>query len=103
MDEIKREAAMFPEKEKTGIYVATQEYWPMPWYVRDYPGTQFSGQWPGVAGETPSISQKIIVAHADQQSNLIGVSGWRASLRTYKLRPGVELMYFVREGSPQQK
>lgn len=101
MKEIEREADEFPEKEKTGIYVASPDYWPMPWYVRNYPETVFSGQWPGVAGEAPSISQKIIVANADQQSNLDGVAGWHRSPRTYKLRPGVELMLFVRDITPQ--
>lgn len=102
MDEVKREAGAFPEKERTGIYVASPDYWPMPWYVRDYPETLFSGQWPGVAGEAPSISQKIIIANADQRANLNGISGWRASSRNYKLRPGVELMYFVREEAQQK-
>lgn len=103
VDEIKREADASPEKEKTGIYIASAEYWPMPWYLRDYTSTLFAGQWPGTVGETPAISQKIIVAHADQQSNMNGIPGWRPSLRTYKLRPGVELMLFVREETPSQK
>lgn len=103
IEEIKREADLSPEKEKTGIYVASPEYWPMPWYLRDYPSTLYSGQWPGTVGNAPAISQKIIVAHADQQSNLNGVSGWRQSPRTYKLRPGVELLLFVREEPTEQK
>ena len=56
----------------------------------------------GIVGEAPSIAQKIIVANADQQSNLNGVKGWRPSTRMYKLRPGVELMLFVREEASQQ-
>lgn len=103
IDEIKREAGSFPEKEKTGIYVATPEHWPMPWYLRDYSGTAYLGNWPGVVGEAPVISQKIIVASADQKQNLNGVPGWRSGPRTYKLRPGVELMLFVREGTPPQQ
>ena len=103
IDEIKREADAFPDKEKTGIYIASPEYWPMPWYLRDYTSTLYSGQWPGTVGDAPAISQKIIVAHADQQSNLNGVPGWRQSPRTYKLRPGVELLLFVREESAEQK
>lgn len=97
IEEIKREAESFPEKKQTGIYVASSQHWPLPWYLRDYPSTAYTGTWPGVAGEPLAIPQKIIVASAEQQSNLNGVSGWRLGSRTYKLRPGVELMLFVRE------
>lgn len=97
---LEHEADNFPTKKKTGIYVASPEHWPLPWYLRDYPGTDYSGRWPGEPGVVPVISQPIILAHADQQANLDGVPGWRASSRTYKLRPGVELMLFVRDESP---
>lgn len=98
---IEREADNFSTKKKTGIYVASPEHWPLPWYLRDYPGTDYSGRWPGEPGAAPAISQPIMLAHADQQSNLDGVSGWRrASPRTYKLRPGVELLLFVRDEAP---
>lgn len=98
---IELEADKLPTKNKTGIYVASGEHWPLPWYLRDYPGTDYSGRWPGQPGIAPVISQPIILAHADQQSNLDGVPGWRqASARRYKLRPGVELLLFVRDEAP---
>ncbi|MFN0109550.1 MAG: flippase activity-associated protein Agl23 [Blastocatellia bacterium] len=102
VDRIKLEANAFPEKEKTGVYIASPDYWPMPWYMRNHSGTEFSGHWPGTAGEAPTISHKIIVANADQQSNLDGIPGWRAIPQKFKLRPGVELMLFVRETTPPQ-
>ena len=98
---LEHEADNLPTKKKTGIYVASPEHWPLPWYLRDYPGTDYSGRWPGEPGVAPAISQPIILAHADQQSNLDGIPGWRrASPRTYKLRPGVELLLFVRDETP---
>jgi predicted membrane-bound mannosyltransferase len=94
---LESEADKLPSKKKTGIYLATPEHWPLPWYLRDYPSTDYSSRWPGEPGTAPSISQPIILAHTNQQANLNGIAGWRASPRTYKLRPGVELLLFVRD------
>ncbi|MDX2042035.1 MAG: TIGR03663 family protein [Acidobacteriota bacterium] len=97
---LEREADKFPTKKKTGIYVASPEHWPLPWYLRDYSSTDYSGRWPSEPGTAPGISQPIILAYGNQQANLNGIAGWRASSRTYKLRPGVELLLFVRDEAP---
>src|SRR5205085_427871 len=56
LDELKRETDKLPTKDQTAIYVAAPEYWPLPWYLRDYKA-QFAGKWPVAAGERFSISE----------------------------------------------
>jgi uncharacterized protein (TIGR03663 family) len=102
VEEIKREAAKMPTREATGIYVATPDYWPLPWYLRDYDHTAYTGSWPVALGEKPNISQPIVIANASQQSPLDGVEGWRKSAQSYVLRPGVELILFIRDDNLQQ-
>jgi uncharacterized protein (TIGR03663 family) len=80
---------------ETPIYVSSPEYWPLPWYLRDYKNVAFSG---GMPADGPSqISQPIIIANANQQSILAGMPGWRALPQTFTLRPGVELAVYVRD------
>ncbi len=101
VEEIKREAAKMPTGEATGIYVASPDYWPLPWYLRDYNQTAYTGSWPVALGEKPNISQPIVIANASQQSYLEGIAGWRRGVQSYVLRPGVELMLFIRDDNPQ--
>ncbi len=102
VDQVKAEAARFPTKDGTGIYVASPDYWPLPWYLRDYERTAYTGDWPKPLGESLNISQPMVIANVSQQSYLVGAPGWRISSRAYKLRPGVELVLFVRDETPQQ-
>lgn len=100
LDELKRETDKLPTKDTTAIYVAAPEYWPMPWYLRDYKA-QFAGKWPSAAGEKPNITEPIILANSTQQSLLDGVQGWRPGSKAYAMRPGVELMLFIRDENAQ--
>jgi uncharacterized protein (TIGR03663 family) len=100
VNEIKRETDKLPTKDSTGIYVASPEYWPLPWYLRDYK-TQFAGKWPVAAGEPLNISEPIIIANVNQQSSMDGISGWHRGLQAYTMRPGVELVLFIRDESVQ--
>lgn len=100
--DIKNEAARLPTKEKTGIYVASPDYWPLPWYLRDYDRTAYIGDWPKPLGESLNITQPIVIANVNQQAYLEGAPGWRIGSRSYKLRPGVELILFVHDEIPQQ-
>ncbi len=100
LDELKRETDRLPTKDTTAIYVAAPEYWPLPWYLRDYKA-QFAGKWPTASGERPNISEPIILANVSQQSSLDGIQGWRPGSRAYAMRPGVELMLFIRDENAQ--
>lgn len=101
VEDIKREASKISSGNATGIYVASSDYWPLPWYLRDYDRTAYTGAWPTSLGQVPNISQPIVVANTTQQSYLDGVAGWRISSQSFTLRPGVELILFIRDGTSQ--
>jgi uncharacterized protein (TIGR03663 family) len=94
---IKSETDKLPSRGDTPIYVASPEYWPLPWYTRDYKYADYSGSLPAVANGPPQISQPIIIAHLNQRSILAGIPGWRALPQAFKLRPGVDLIIYVRD------
>ena len=73
-----------------GITFVTPEYWPLPWYYRDNPLAAFFGQ-------IVTTEQAMIVARADQEAELLAsTDGAYARKGTYTLRPGVELVLWVR-------
>src|SRR5215468_5832085 len=97
---IKNETDKLPSRYDTPIYVSSSEYWPLPWYLRDYKKVDYSGRMP--ADGPSQISQPIIIAHANQQQILASAPGWRALPQSFTLRPGVELVIFVREDTGRQ-
>jgi len=97
---IKSETEKLPSPYDTPIYVSSPEYWPLPWYLRDYKKVDYSGRMP--AGGPSQISQPIIIAHANQQQILAGAPGWRALPQAFTLRPGVELVIYVRDDKGQR-
>src|SRR5262245_23754515 len=102
VDAIKNETDKLPSRNDTSIYVATSDYWPLPWYLRDYKNVAFTGSLPaGVIG-SPDILQPIIIASASQQAQLEGLPGWRALPQSFMLRPGVEIVVYVRDETQRQ-
>ncbi len=99
---IKKEADKFPAHKHTGVYVATGEYWPLPWYLRDYDQVAYTGNLPASLGGPPPISQPIIIASVSQQVELDGLPGWRALPQAFTLRPGVEIVIYVRDEAANQ-
>jgi uncharacterized protein (TIGR03663 family) len=102
MQALKGEIDKRPSGPKTAVYVAMPEYWPLPWYLRDYPNVDFSGRLPAVTSGPPEISQPIIIANANQQAALDGMPGWRELPQSFALRPGVELVIYVRDDVEQR-
>jgi predicted membrane-bound mannosyltransferase len=96
---IKDEAGKLPARNHTGIYVASPDYWPLPWSLRDYDKVAYTGNLPA---EPQKISQPIIIAGAGQRSELDGLPGWRALPQSFTLRPSVTLVIYVRDENPQQ-
>jgi uncharacterized protein (TIGR03663 family) len=92
---IKSETDKLPAPYDTPIYVSSPEYWPLPWYLRDYKKVDYSGRMP--ADGPSQISQPIVIANANQQLLFAGVPGWRALPQSFTLRPGVELVIYVRD------
>lgn len=82
--------------ERASIYVASPEYWPLPWYLRDYPGVNFSGTLPAFdeAG-VPQIGHEMVVVRVDQIEAFAAANGFSVSPTSYQLRPGVSLALLV--------
>jgi hypothetical protein len=68
--------------------------------LRDYKA-HFAGKWPVAPGEGLNISEPVIIANANQQSSLEGIQGWHPGSQAYTMRPGVELMLFIRDENAQ--
>lgn len=76
---------------QTGITITAREYWPLPWYLRDYERAGFFGRM------TPT-DEPIVVGSIDQQSELDSMLGDRYKMvDSYPLRPGVTLVLYARK------
>ncbi|MCA1643625.1 MAG: hypothetical protein LC785_17160 [Acidobacteria bacterium] len=86
-------AARTGDKYNAGINVAVenQEYWPMPWYVRDYKHIGY----PGKVGETTDAVVIVKVSQVPEVESLLGARYQRVG-GVYQLRPGVDLALFGR-------
>src|SRR5438132_2231078 len=83
--------------EQTGVAIASPDYWPLPWYLRKYPNVTYYTKL------TP-FTEPIIIASPTQVADIVTMSGAGYRLinsnvnpsGTYTLRPGIELLVFVR-------
>jgi uncharacterized protein (TIGR03663 family) len=83
--------------EQTAIAFASPDYWPLPWYLRNYSNVTYYGK------VTP-FTEPIIIASPTQVADIVTMSGAGYRLinsnvnpsGTYTLRPGIELLVFVR-------
>jgi uncharacterized protein (TIGR03663 family) len=75
---------------QTGITITAREYWPLPWYLRDYERAGFFGR-------MTQTNEPIVVGSIDQQSELDSMLGDRYKIvDSYPLRPGVTLLLYGR-------
>ncbi len=102
VEAIKNEADKLPSGARTGILVASPEYWPLPWYLRDYDQAAYAGSLPPAEDGSLKIQQPIIVASSSQQLELDALPGFRVLPEVFTLRPGVELFIYVRDETLQQ-
>ena len=73
----------------SSIAITSPEHFPLSWYLRRYP----AGYW----GRPVTTDAPLIVASLDQLTELeAGLGGDYERLRTYRLRPGVGLVLYVR-------
>jgi uncharacterized protein (TIGR03663 family) len=79
-----------------GITIVSPDYWPLPWYFRNFDRV-------GYFGKMAASSEPIIIARDDQKSTMD--EGFSALYRevpskqpsgAYELRPGVKLLLYVR-------
>ncbi|MBA2733027.1 MAG: TIGR03663 family protein [Acidobacteria bacterium] len=90
LDEIDRLANLAGTGKQTGITITAPEYWPMPWYLRDYPKAGF---W----GRIAATQEPIVIGSSNQEAELGAMLGDRyLRLNSYPLRPGVILILYAR-------
>ena len=83
---------------KTGITIVSSDYWPLPWYLRDYTGVAYHGRMTSstepviIASESQGAEVQATIGDRYQQVN----SGFN-SAGSYSLRPGVNLLLYVRK------
>jgi hypothetical protein len=85
-------AAKSGKGKNATIEIVSPDYWPMPWYTREYAHANYHGR------IAPANTAEIIVAKKDEQDEEI-VRSYAAHYRyvgAYSLRPGVELYLLVR-------
>jgi uncharacterized protein (TIGR03663 family) len=92
VDELARRAGTGAE---TSIDVASAEYWPMPWYLRDYKHVGYSGR------VTAATNASIVISHANQEAEARALLGAKyREVGSYPMRPGVTLVLYVRRDIP---
>jgi len=76
---------------QTSIAIMSPDYWPLPWYLRDYPRA-------GYYGRITQNRTDIVIASAPQAVLLKGLLGADyEQVGEYPLRPGVNLVTFARK------
>ncbi len=97
VDEINQVAQRAHQGGDTGITIVSPDYWPLPWYLRDYKRVGYHGRM------TPS-TEPIIIARQDQAAEVEATFGERYQkvqsgfnpAGTFPLRPGVDLLLYTR-------
>jgi uncharacterized protein (TIGR03663 family) len=84
------------EGAKMGITIVSPDYWPLPWYFRNYTRV-------GYYGHMTQSTEPVIIASESQQAEMEGTFGAlyqqvRSSAPdgTFPLRPGVNLLLYIR-------
>jgi uncharacterized protein (TIGR03663 family) len=82
--------------EQTGITIVSPDYWPLPWYLRDYKRTAYFG-------DMAQSTEPLIIAREDQKPKMEANFGelYRQVSSsdpsgTFELRPGVRLLLYIR-------
>lgn len=96
-EEIDRIAKRAGTGYETGIAIVSPDYWPLPWYFRDYKRALFYGR-------MTDTTEPVIVGSMGQEDELNEKFGDRYQLvnsgfenDAYVLRPGVQLLLYVRK------
>lgn len=107
VDEIDRIAARTGQGKQIGITIVSTDYWPLPWYLRDYGRV-------GYFGRMSTSNEPLIIASEGQGAEMEATFGDRYqqvnsglnAAGSYALRPGVNLLLYVQRdglGTPAEK
>lgn len=93
VSDIEKFAEVSGKGKEAKIDVVSPDYWPLVWYMRDYPNAVFHGKFPD------KTEAEVLVAKRGEQNNesIRLYSANYKYYKTYKLRSGVDLMLFVRK------
>ena len=97
VDEIDRIAQRTHQGGQTGITIVSPDYWPLPWYLRDYTRV-------GYHGNIVVTTEPIIIASQGQETEVQATYGDRYlklhsglnAAGSFALRPGVDLLLYTR-------
>lgn len=87
VEEVDRSAQQF-SGDRTSIAILSPEYWPMPWYTRNYSNAGYYGK----LSETGADLVIVATYQEPQLGAMLAGYTWRG---TYPLRPGVDLSLYV--------
>lgn len=91
VDEIDRLAKRAGTGLQTGITITAPEYWPLPWYLRDY-------EHAGFYGRMTTTNEPVVVGSVEQEAELETVLDSRYRMvGSYPLRPGVTLVLYAKK------
>ncbi len=101
LGEIDRISKRMGTGNDTGIAIVSPDYWPLPWYLRDYKKV-------GYYQQIVATNEPIIVGSVAQEEQLKQTYGDRYVIvssgkedGSYDLRPGVDLLLYVRKDVAQ--
>jgi uncharacterized protein (TIGR03663 family) len=101
VEEIERLASQSGQGKQIGITIVSRDYWPLPWYLRDFPRV-------GYYGQMTSSTEPVIIASESQKAEMEATFGAQYVLvpsgtpsGTFDLRPGVSLLLYTRRGLNQ--
>jgi uncharacterized protein (TIGR03663 family) len=97
VEEIDKLAQRTHQGKETGITLVSPDYWPLPWYLRDYTRV-------GYFGHMSPSTEPIIIAKQDQAAEVEATFGDRYqqvhsrlnNAGSFPLRPGVDLLLYTR-------
>lgn len=90
VDTVNAIAHRSPSGEQTSIAVMSPDYWPLPWYLRDYGRVGYYG---GISQERAEI---VIGSELEELQLTLLLGRDYARIGFYPLRPGVTLVVFAR-------
>ncbi len=91
VDEIKHIGQQTGLREDLDIAVLSPDYWPLPWYLRDYKRVGYYGQ------PSPTNSSLVIINTSQEPALLPTLEGQYTRVNNYPLRPGVMLALYARK------
>ena len=74
--------------EKTSIAILSPDYWPLPWYTRNYLNA-------GFYGKITATNADLVIVSTLQQAQAKPMLGGYTKRGSYPLRPGVQLTLYV--------